>query len=1182
MTMASGCTNGEAMSADAPLSNHEQSMQKSPIKTPGNNSSTVSSLCVKCNGLGLEPDCFIVRSYASGLPNPTNFRMRSTATPSVFGTLKEIALASGNCSLCRLVFNSVQQEKGGSLSGTIEAGNELESATCTWNWEVDGRKIYEFQDHDTDQRGDLQSPRGLTRRIHIRWSHIDLRDSYLVYAAPETLQTASDADNVWNPSRLFLGRQIGESGKIQARVKSWIDLCQNRHRGPCSLQPGYLRERFCRMLSHAYFGVIDVLNMQLTELPMGDSLDPAFTFPVYVALSYVWGDAPSYKTTLDKIMQHRMHGGLDRVLRDLPKVVQDSIDLVRRLGMQYLWVDALCIVQDSARSWSLNAYNMDLIYGCAAFTICAADGSSASTGLLAMNENTGTGRKSQDIASCTPDIRLIVSRPPAMFIRSSKWNTRAWTFQERLLSRRCLIFTGNRVFFQCHSTGMSEDIYADREGAGWSLDFMDAPLQIFRQVSTRSIWVYMRSVELYTARDLSKPGDILAAFSGVSNLLHRTMCAPFIFGLPSSHFDASILWSYPGSVERRFLGVQSSKSKATEFPSWSWSGWSGGSVEHRREMISDCTDNMHEWLKKRTWIRWYIRDSNGDLRPLWHPDKWSLDRSEHVKWQGYSKSRSSGSARFRGPSSRRKPETYMSKACPTSDDSSTFNLSDTTSDPRYHSTLGTHGALHRTQAGNHATKNRSRRRRPRSPESSVESLDHQSLNEYQGTPSFSSLNSQSSWRLVNVGDQRQDRHRNSLLSINGDDRLDSSEEVYRRPTSNDRSGTVRPSTANTSDFYLRIFREWVEEVACCNEIMRFLVDVILVVLRLIKCLLGFPTELKPPPVRRSLAIDLSDPENDDPSTKGHDGSVFPKNAQISERIPDRLSHFLTSRAEERARSPPTFSRTGGGALRRHRPAQSELRHDRNTHADNIVTQGRSRRRAVRFNTYRHPPKSPATDPFAVGYNRDLTSPAMSRILRVLRGPPPVPTPVLASGLDDVTAAKRRQHDLIYHTDSQVEPEHTESEPHFRITLKDFPYQPAITSLGSGDIKATLLPILQFWTWHTSLFIQTNSLSASGNARCNIADSFGDWCGSIMLDARWLRSTKAAKQEFIALSEAKKFSDEECNTWSYYIPKEREESEWDLFYVMLIEWTDGKWERVGLGKVFKEAFRDAIWKEIVLA
>jgi hypothetical protein len=182
----------------------------------------------------------------------------------------------------------------------------------------------------------------------------------------------------------------------------------------------------------------------------------------------------------------------------------------------------------------------------------------------------------------------------------------------------------------------------------------------------------------------------------------------------------------------------------------------------------------------------------------------------------------------------------------------------------------------------------------------------------------------------------------------------------------------------------------------------------------------------------------------------------------------------------------------------------------------------------------------------------------------------------------VTAAKRRHHDLVFQPDSQVEPEDIETMPAFRIALKEFPYQPTITQLGSGDIKATLLPILQFWTWHTTLFIQYTLCSNPELVRCNIADKFGDWCGTIMLDARWVSGAKTAKQEFIAISEAKRFTEDECRIWSYYIPKEREESEWDLFYVLLIAWSDGRWERVGLGKVFKEAFRDAIWKEIVLA
>jgi hypothetical protein len=475
----------------------------------------VKPLCFKCRQLELAPQRFIVRSLDPELTAPASFRLRSTTVPSFFGTLEEITKSSQSCNLCNLVLKSVRPEKNSDQSEASETSRKVEFATCFLNWEVDGREIFERKAHGSGQQEVHQSARGLTRRIHLRWNHTVLQDCYLVFAASEALQTASDADKVWNPSRLFLGRQIGHRGNIQAHVKSWIDLCQHKHRGPCFTPQGYRSTRFRKMLSHAYFGVIDVLNMQLTELPIGQSWDPHHPIPEYVALSYVWGTTPSYTTLLANVMQHRLHGGLDRVFHDLPKVIQDSIDLVRRIGLQYLWIDALCIVQDSEQSWNLNAYNMDLIYGNAAFTICAADGSDASTGLLAMNENIGVRSRDQHIADCADDVRLLVSRPPEMYIRSFQWNTRAWTFQERLLSRRCLIFTNNRVFFQCRSTGMSEDIYADRQGAGWSLDFVDAPLQTFRQLSSKSLWVYLKSVELYTARELSKPGDILAALSGV-------------------------------------------------------------------------------------------------------------------------------------------------------------------------------------------------------------------------------------------------------------------------------------------------------------------------------------------------------------------------------------------------------------------------------------------------------------------------------------------------------------------------------------------------------------------------------------------------------------------------------------------------------------------------------------------
>ena len=94
--------------------------------------------------------------------------------------------------------------------------------------------------------------------------------------------------------------------------------------------------------------------MRLTSLPKGEK---------YIALSYVWGDGDRYKTELSNVENHKQHGGLEKVSLQFPRVISDSIKLVRSLGERYLWIDSLCIVQDSTSSWSLNASDMDLVYG---------------------------------------------------------------------------------------------------------------------------------------------------------------------------------------------------------------------------------------------------------------------------------------------------------------------------------------------------------------------------------------------------------------------------------------------------------------------------------------------------------------------------------------------------------------------------------------------------------------------------------------------------------------------------------------------------------------------------------------------------------------------------------------------------------------------------------------------------
>lgn len=73
----------------------------------------------------------------------------------------------------------------------------------------------------------------------------------------------------------------------------------------------------------------------------------------------------------------------------------------------------------------------------------------------------------------------------------------------------------------------------------------------------------------------------------------------------------------------------------TEFPSWSWSGWMGGEIEYRTDMIEGCIINAKEWLTHHTWILWHFRDYHGNLRPLWDREIQKEDLSEETRWRGY-------------------------------------------------------------------------------------------------------------------------------------------------------------------------------------------------------------------------------------------------------------------------------------------------------------------------------------------------------------------------------------------------------------------------------------------------------------------------------------------------------------------------------------------------------------------
>jgi len=166
-------------------------------------------------------------------------------------------------------------------------------------------------------------------------------------------------------------RAIPEEVEVQM-VASWIEKCKKEHGPNC-------KDSYLAIGDHPStipgFLVIDVAQKCLTPIPETDA--------EYVTLSYVWGKTNLVTTVKSNIEFFRTIGAFNRVR--LPPTIRDALDMTARLGYRFLWVDALCIIQDDKMTKPLLIDSMDAVYGCASLTLVAASGQHAAAGLLRSN-----------------------------------------------------------------------------------------------------------------------------------------------------------------------------------------------------------------------------------------------------------------------------------------------------------------------------------------------------------------------------------------------------------------------------------------------------------------------------------------------------------------------------------------------------------------------------------------------------------------------------------------------------------------------------------------------------------------------------------------------------------------------------------------------------------------------------
>lgn len=422
------------------------------------------------------------------------------------------------------------------------------------------------------------------------------------------------------------GREVGIGRALDPNwididgIRQWVTGCEENHQDTC----GRDHENLAPITLP---WVIDTTRCCLV---------PGSPGMRYVALSYVWGSSKVFKTIRSLLEFLRTDGslGAEGPFR-LPQTVRHAIDLCNALGERYLWIDALCIVQDDDEVRNHMIANMTAVYANTTFTIIAADGDDADHGLRGL-QGISQPRKLQSEPFAGPFGSQWFYQPTKR-ITDTKWNARAWTFQEYVFSPRHLIFIGDSVRWECREACCWEEIF----GSGKPPPFL-ASQDIFYDVDCSAMrrtalfppprYPDLRNLETlvssYNLRNLTHDEDAIPAFMGVLTVLRPIYSGGFINGLPRMFLNSVLFWTTRGDLPRRRTLSSPPLPPSEVPPSWTWAGWQG-EITFRGVDKATFTAAPRDWTVPL--VEWFTRtDKDSENCPILGQNEWYLYRQRYM------------------------------------------------------------------------------------------------------------------------------------------------------------------------------------------------------------------------------------------------------------------------------------------------------------------------------------------------------------------------------------------------------------------------------------------------------------------------------------------------------------------------------------------------------------------------
>lgn len=326
-----------------------------------------------------------------------------------------------------------------------------------------------------------------------------------------------------------------------ALIKGWMSTCVHNHEHCRQTLSGTIIDDM--NAPKLPTRIVDVGPSDGTEAPRLVESQGASGF--YAALSHCWG--PPHKHPL-----MTTHATLQERLTSIPwsvmsKAYRDAIIAIRQIGLRYIWIDSLCIVQDDHDDWLKESKKMGLIYESARLTIAASHAADCSQGCFFERPQEQEAIELPHINSrgeLAGSIFATVMRNDYTTISPEfgPLATRAWATQEWLLSRRMIFYAEGCIVWSCK-------VITQRETGG-----------SFHSTARNPRWKFI--VEKYSARSLTKATDRLVALEGLRTEMQKKTRDTYCYGMWRNGLPDQLLWHCVEPAQRSMSPL--------DIPTWSW------------------------------------------------------------------------------------------------------------------------------------------------------------------------------------------------------------------------------------------------------------------------------------------------------------------------------------------------------------------------------------------------------------------------------------------------------------------------------------------------------------------------------------------------------------------------------------------------------------------------------------